>query len=183
MMRLAAVVLVAVVAGIPLAILPAPPVTWVAVVALVTGLVGMLAWSVPLVTAGASLSLIAYAIALALARPAADPITAVVFGGTLVLLLALVNFAGRLDDAVLGPGVLAGQIRHWLAIVALGAAIAAGLTVGGVVLGPVLVGATLPVVVATAALGALLTMAGVISLVTAPRKALVDTTSAARKGD
>ena len=105
---------------------------------------GALTLSVSLVTAGASLALIAYAVALTLARPAADPLASVAFGGTLVLLLALVHFAARIDGAVVGPGVLAGQIRHWMVIVALGVAAAAVLTLGGAVLAPLLVGATLP---------------------------------------
>ena len=168
MMRLAAVVLVAVVAGIPLEILAAPPVTWLAGAALVIGSVGALALSMPLVTAGASLALIAYTLALTAARPVADPIASVVFGGTLVLLLALVHFAGRIDGALVGPGVIAGQLRRWLGIVALGAVAAGGLAVGGAVLGPILVGASLPVVVVAAAMGAVLTVAGVIALVTAP---------------
>jgi hypothetical protein len=181
MMRLAAVTLVAVVTGIPLAILPAAPVTWLSVVALVIGGIGALALSVTLVTAGASLSLIAYAVALALARPAADPIASVVLGGTLVLLLALVHFAGRIDGAVVGPGVVAGQIRHWLVIVALGVAAAAVLMTAGAMLGPALAGATLPVVVVAAALGAVLTVAGAISLVTAPKGSPVDTTAARKE--
>ena len=173
MIRLAAAALVTVVVGIPLAILPAAPVTWLTVVALAIGTTGALVLSVALVTAGASL---------ALARPAADPITSVVFGSTLVLLLALVHFGRRIDDAVVGPGVVAGQIRHWMAIVALGVAGAVVLTLGGAVLGPALVGATLPVVVAAAALGTLLAVAGVISLVTAPRDSSVVAPPVARKG-
>lgn len=183
MIRLATAALVAILVGIPLAILPAAPVTWLAVVALVIGTIGALVLSVAFVTAGASLTLIAYAVALALARPAADPIASVVLGGTLVLLLALVHFANRIEGAVVGPGVVAGQIRHWLAIVALGVAAAAALTLGGAALGPALVGATLPVVVVAAALGALLAVAGVISLVTAPRDSSVAATPAARKGE
>jgi hypothetical protein len=182
MIRLAAAALVTVVVGIPLAILPTAPVTWLTVVALAIGTTGALVLSVALVTAGASLALIAYAVALALARPAADPIASVVLGGTLVLLLALVHFGSRIDGAVVGPGVVAGQIRHWMAIVALGGAGAVALTLGGAVLGPALVGATLPVVVVAAALGALLAVAGVISLVTAPRGSSVAATPTARKG-
>jgi type II secretory pathway component PulJ len=45
------------------------------------------------------------------------------------------------------------------------------------------VGATLPVVVVAAALGALLAVAGVISLVTAPRDSSVAATPAARNGE
>jgi len=169
MMRLAIAVLVVLVAGIPLAIVPAAPVTWLALAAAAAGGVGALVLSVSLVTAGASLSLVAYAVALTVAGPVADPVVSVVLGGALVLLLALTHFAQRTEGALLAPGVVAGQIRHWLAVVGLGVAVAAALTLGGAVLGPVLVGATLPVVVVAAALGAVLTVAGVIALVTAPR--------------
>jgi hypothetical protein len=182
MIRLAVAALVTVVVGIPLVILPAAPVSWLTAVALAIGTTGALVLSVSLVTVSASLALIAYAVALALARPAANPIASVVLGGTLVLLLALVHFGRRIDGAVVGPGVVAAQIRHWLATVALGVAGAAVLTLGGAVLGPALVGATLPVVVVAAALGAVLVVAGVISLVTAPRDSPVAATPAARKG-
>jgi hypothetical protein len=179
MMRLAALVLVAVVAGIPLEILAAAPVTWLAGAALSVGGVGALALSMSFVTAGAALALIAYTLALTAGRPAADPIVSVVFGGTLVLLLALVHFAGRVDGALIGRGVIAGQLRRWLGIVALGVVAAGGLAAGGAVLGPILVGATLPIVVVAAALGSLLTVAGVIALVTAPS----GTAAAAPKAD
>jgi hypothetical protein len=53
MIRLAAAALVTVVVGIPLAILPAAPVTWLTVVALAIGTTGALVLSVTLVTAGA----------------------------------------------------------------------------------------------------------------------------------
>ena len=169
MIRLAIAALVVLVAGIPLAILPAAPVSWLVIVAVATGGVGTLALSVPLVTAAGSLSLGAYALALAVARPVADPVASVVIGGALVLLLALTHFASRSDGAMLGPGVVAALLRHWLGVVGLGVAAAAALTLAGAVVGPVLLGASLPVVVVAAALGAALTVAGVIALVTAPR--------------
>jgi hypothetical protein len=171
MIRLPIAVLVALVVGTPLAILPAAPVSWFAVGAAATGSVGVLALSVSLVTASASLSLVAYALALSWAQPVADPVVSVIFGGALVLVLALTHFARRSEGAMLGPGVIAGLIRHWLAIVGLGIAAAAALTLGGVVLGPMVVGASLPVVVVAGALGAALTVAGVIALVTTPRTA------------
>jgi len=86
-----------------------------------------------------------------------------------VLLLALVHFDRRAHGADLGPEVVATQVRQWLVIVALGVAAAVGLTAGGVVLGSTLRGATLPVIVVAAALGAVMTTAGVIALVTARR--------------
>jgi hypothetical protein len=167
MMRLAAALLVAVLVGLPLTVLPSPPVTWLAVPALVVGGAGVVVLSVPLATAGASLALIAYALALVIAQPPGDPVVAIALGVTLVLLLALVHFAGRVQGAAVGPSVIPAQVRHWLAVVALGALAAVVLTAGAVVLGGTLGGAALPVVVVVAALGALLAVAGAIALVTA----------------
>ena len=49
MMRLAALVLLAILAALPLAVRPStPPVAWLATVALVVGAAGVIAWSVPL---------------------------------------------------------------------------------------------------------------------------------------
>ncbi len=128
-------------------------------------LVGVLV-AIPLAV---GLTLIAYAVALVTAGAAVDPVAAIAFGSTLVLLLALVHFARRAHGAALGPAVVATQVRQWLVIVALGVAAAVGLTAGGVVLGSTLRGATLPVIVVAAALGAVMTTAGVIALVTARR--------------
>jgi hypothetical protein len=166
MMRLAAAILVAVLAAFPLGVLSAPPVAWLAVAALVAGGAGVIALSVPVVTAGASLALIAYALALVIARAAVDPVAAIAFGATLVLLLALVHFASHVHGAAVAVSVVAARIRQSLAIVAVGIAAALGLTAGGAALGGALRDAPLPVVVVAAALGALLAAAGVIALVT-----------------
>ena len=166
MMRLAAAIPIAVLVALPLAVLPSPPVTWLAVSTLVVGGAGLVALSVPLVTAGASLALIAYTLALVIARSAVDPVSAIALGATLVLLLALVHFAARVRGAAIGRAVLATQIRHWLAVVAVGVLAATGLTAAAAALGGALNGASLPVVVVTAALGALVTVAGAFALVT-----------------
>lgn len=166
MMRLAAAVLVGVLVAFPVAALPAAPVTWLAIVALAVGGAGVIVLSVTLVTIGAALALIGYAVALVLARPAIDPVAASGFGATSVLLLALVHFAARVQGAALGPAVVAAQIRHWLATIAAGVVAAAVLTAGGALLGPALVGATLPMLAVAATLGALLAVAGVIALTT-----------------
>ena len=166
MIRLAAMVLLAVLAALPLAVRPStPPVTWLATAALVVGGVGVIAWSVPLVTAAASLVVIAYALALVIAGPAADSLTAIALGATLVLLLALVHLGGRIRGAFLGPSVIAAQARRWLAVVGGGVVVAVVLTAAAAPLGVALRGATLPVVVIAGALGAVLTVAGVIVLV------------------
>jgi hypothetical protein len=167
MMPLAAVVLVAVLVAIPLAVLPAAPVTWLATLAFGIGGAGVIVRSAPIVTAGASLALIAYALALVMTGAVVDPLAAIAFGSTLVLLLALVHFAGRVHGAAVGGAVIAVQVRQWLVIVALGVAAAAGLTAAAAMLGATLRDASLPVVVVAAALGALMTTAGVIALVTA----------------
>lgn len=167
MMSLVALVLMAVLVAIPLAVLPAAPVTWLAIVAFGIGGVGVIVRSRPIVTAGAALALIAYAVALVTARVVAHPVPAVAFGSTLVLLLALVHLSARVHGAALGPAVIAVQIRHWLGVVALGVVAAIGLTAAATLLGAALRGASLPLVVVAAALGALMATAGVIALVTA----------------
>ncbi len=166
MMRLAALVLLAVLAALPLGVQPAtPPVTWLAMAALLVGGVGVIAWSVPLVTAAGSLVVIAYALALVIAAPAPELLPPIALGATLVLLLALVHFGGRVRGALIGPGVIAAQARQWLAVVGLGVAATVGLAALAAPIGVALRSATLPLVVIAGALGAVLTVAGVIALV------------------
>jgi hypothetical protein len=129
------------------------------------GGVGVIAWSVPLVTAAGSLVVIAYALALVVAGPAAEPLAAIALGAALVLVLALVHFGARVRGAVVGASVTAAQARQWLAVVGLGIVAAVVLTAAAAPLGVALRGATLPVVVIAAALGAVLTVGGVIALV------------------
>lgn len=172
MMRLAAAILVAVLAASSLAVLPARPVTWLAVAAVVVGGAGVVALSVPVVAAGASLALIAYALALVIVRPPVDFVAASAFGATLVLLLALVHFAARVRGAALGPSVIATQIRHWIAIVTAGVVAAIGFTAAAAALAGALQGASLPVIVIIAALGALVTVAGAFALLTTRQEEL-----------
>ena len=167
MIRLAAAVLLLLVVAFPLAVLPLAPVTWLAGAALGVGGAGVALLSVGIVTTGAALAVIAYALALVIAQPAPDPLTAGALGATLVVLLALVHLGGRVQRAAVGAGVMAGQARQWAGVAATGVLAAAAVTLGGAALGPTLRGATLPVVVAAAALGVLLAGAGVIALVTA----------------
>jgi hypothetical protein len=108
---------------------------------------------------------IAYALALVVAGPAAEPLGAIALGASLVLVLALVHFGARVRGAVVGASVITGQARQWLAVVGLGIVAAVVLTAAAAPLGGALRGATLPVVVIAAALGAVLTVGGVIALV------------------
>jgi hypothetical protein len=167
MIRLAAAALLLVVVAFPLAVLPLAPVTWLAGAALGVGGAGVALGSVGIVSTGAAVAVIGYALALMIARPAPEPLTAGALGATLVVLLALVHLGGRMRGAALGAGVMAGQARQCLGVVAAGVVAASAVTLGGAALGPLVRGATLPVVVAAAALGVLLAGAGVIALVTA----------------
>lgn len=166
--RLTALALMAMLAGLPLTVVPSPSLYLgaLATLALVVGGAGALAASVPLATGGGALALIEYALALAVARPDPDLVTGTAVGLALVLLPASVHFASRTRGAALLPPVLRSQARHWLALVALGALAAAVVAVGGEALAFALRGTALPVVVAASALGALTAVAGVIALVT-----------------
>ena len=93
-LRLAAVALMAILAGLPLSILPS--LGALAALALVVGGAGAIAASVPLATAGGALALIEYALALVVAAPDPDPVTGTAVGVGLVLLLA-----DRSHDALL----------------------------------------------------------------------------------
>jgi len=79
--------------------------------------------------------------------------------------LALVHFGARVRGAVVGASVIVAQARQWLAVVGLSIVAAVALTAAAAPLGVALRGATLPVVVIAAALGAVLTVGGVIALV------------------
>jgi hypothetical protein len=164
MLRPAAAILAVAVVAFPVAALPAPPVTWLAGVALVVLAAGVVTLAVPVVTAGASLALIADALALAIARPPVDPVAAIAFGTALVLLPTLVHLAGRARGATLGPGVVAAQIRQWLRLAACGVAAAAVLTFAAVALTRAWGSLTLPMVVVVATVGAVLAMLGIIGL-------------------
>jgi hypothetical protein len=173
MMRVAAGGLVAVLVAVPLAILPSPVVAWLAASAFVLGIAGAVGCSVSLVTASAVLALIEYAVALVIRPAPVDVVTAIGFGAALFLLLEIVHFAGRARGAHVGREVLAAQMRSWVTIAAAGAIVATGLAAGGAALRIALPSAALPAVVIAGALGALVTGAGVILLVT-ERKPLTD---------
>jgi hypothetical protein len=164
MIRLAAAVLLLGVVALPLSAWPAPPVTWLAAVALAVGGLGVLAWSPSLVTAAGSLVLIAYTAALMIAEAPSRAAPSIALGATLVLLLTLVHFGGRVRGAMLGPSVVAAQVRRWLFVTGLGIAAAAALVAAAPFIAALLAGAPMPIVISAAALGAVLAVAGIIAL-------------------
>src|SRR5262249_3201794 len=89
MMRAAAAILVAVLGAFPLSVLFAPPITWLAVAALVVGGTGVVLLSMPLVTAGASVALIAYTAPLVMAEAAVGLLAALPIAPTPASLVAL----------------------------------------------------------------------------------------------
>ncbi len=163
-MRVVPAALVLIALAFPLGVYPAPPVTWLVLLALLVGAAAVTLLSVALVTACAALALIAHAVALMIVRPPIDPLAATVLGVTLTLLPLVVHFAARAERAFLGPGVLAAQIRDWLVAAGAGAAAAAVLTAAASVLASGFLGAPLPLIVAAGALGAALTVAGAVAL-------------------
>lgn len=165
MMRLAAAGLLLVALAFPLTVYPGPPVTWLAIVAVLAGGGGVMVGAVPVVTAGGALTLVAYAVALLIARPPADPPGAIIFGAALTLLPLVVHFAARTAGVAVGAGVVAAQVREWVLAVAAGIVVAAALAVIGSSLAAVVQRASLPMVVAAAAVGAGVAMAGVVALV------------------
>ena len=62
-------------------------------------------------------------------------------------------------------GVMAAQLRQWLGTVLLGVVVALVLLAGAAAIAGAVVGASLPVVVITASVGAALVVAGVVRLV------------------
>jgi len=170
MMRLAAAALVLVAAAFPLAVYPAAPVTWLVLGAVLAGGAGVALRLVPVVTVAGALALIAHTVALLIARPALDPVSAIALGATLTLLLLVVHFAARVEGAGLGASLMAAQVREWLMALAVGVLAATLLMLGGVTVARGFQRAALPVVIAAAALGAALAMAGVIALVAARRR-------------
>src|SRR5262249_61975120 len=99
MMRAAAAILVAVLGAFPLSVLFAPPITWLAVAALVVGGTGVVLLSIPLVTAGASMALIAYTTALVTTEAAVRPLAALPHGAPRGVLVAPLLLRGHLHNA------------------------------------------------------------------------------------
>jgi hypothetical protein len=165
MLRLVGFVVLAIVVAIPLGVLPAAPVTWLVMAALGIGSAGVIARSITLATIAGATALIAYAVALLLARPTGTMLDGLALGAALVLLLAVVQFAERSAGADLGPGVMAAQLRQWLGTGLLGVVAALLLVAGAAAIASGIVGATLPMVVIAASIGAALVGAGVVVLV------------------
>ena len=164
MMRVVAAALALTACAVPLTIYPVAPVTWLVLLALGAQGLGIAVLAVPVVTAGGTLTLVAYAVALLIVQPALNPVGAIALGASLTALVLVVHFAARTQGAALGPTVLATQARECLRVVAAGVIGAATLAIAATALAAVLRALTLPSMIGAAALGALVAMAGGVAL-------------------
>jgi len=166
MMRALAGLLALVVVGFPLLIAPSELTGALGVIAGALCAGGIGALSIPLLAAGAALSLVGYALALWPSGGSLDPLGAVAFGVVLSLLFQAVGFAAHFRGAAMDPHVLPGQVRYWVSS-GVGAAmvgILLSIATGGIALR-----LPLPVYPAAVALGALAAFVGVVmALMRAP---------------
>ncbi|HYB41134.1 MAG TPA: hypothetical protein VEL75_05155 [Candidatus Methylomirabilis sp.] len=149
---------IAVLAGLPALVYPSSGSAAIGAGAGILCAVGVAGRVPSLVTAGASIALIQYALALALAAPRARPAGAVVLGVALAVLLELSDFHRRFHGAAPTPRATRLQLRHCLAGASVGALAAAAL---GVVATAVRVGGSPVLYPLLAAAGALAAAAGV----------------------
>jgi hypothetical protein len=165
MMRLMALPLVAIIAALPLTVLPSPYLGWIAVPAFLLASAGAITLFPPLTTAGAGIALIEYSVALTVAASVPDVVAATVFGLAIVLLLALVHFAYRTQGAAVSSTVIRSQVREWLTITAIAILAVFVLAITASALRLALPATAIPLVVG-AALGGLVTVAAVVALLT-----------------
>jgi hypothetical protein len=179
MIRALAGLLVVVLVGIPLL---AAPSTLVGAFGLAAGALcagGIFRLSIPLLTAGASLSLIEYALALWMSAGSPDFVGAVGVGVTVALLFQIVGFAARFQGVVVDARVLWAQARSWVGTGAASAAVAILLAVGA---GSIALRLPFPAYPAVAALGVLAAFLGVVRmLIYTPGQARLTSTSEDRE--
>jgi hypothetical protein len=157
-----------VLAGLPLLIAPSALTGALGVItgALCAGGIGAL--SIPLLAAGAALSVVGYALALWSSAGSPDSLRAVAFGVVLSLLFQVVGFAARFRGAAVDSHVLPGQVRYWVGsgVAAAVVGILLSISAGGIALR-----LPLPAYPAAVALGALAAFLGAVRvLVDAPHR-------------
>jgi len=159
MMRALAGLLALVLVGFPLLIAPSEATGTLSVIAGVFYAVGIGALSVPLLAAGAALSLVVYTLVLwPLAGPPAA-LGAVALGVVISLLFQVVAFAAHFRGAAMDSHVHPGQVRYWVSS-GIGAAIVGMLL--SVSASGIALRLPLPAYPAVIALGALAVFLGVV---------------------
>lgn len=123
MIRWLAALLTLVLAGLPVLVLPSRLIVGLGAVAAALCVTGLLGRSVSFVTAGAACALVQYALALWLSAAPVSLVSSAALGVALVLLLAVVDFLRRVHGVAVVPAVMRGQIRYWVGIGGVGAAV------------------------------------------------------------
>lgn len=168
MIRALAGLLALVLVGFPLLIAPSELTGALGVIAGALCAAGIGALSIPLLAAGAALSLVGYALVLWPSAGPPDPLGAVVLGVVLSLLFQVVGFAARFRGAAVDSHVLPSQVRYWVSS-GVGAAVVGillSISAGGIALR-----LPLPAYPAAVALGALAAFLGAVRvLMDAPHR-------------
>jgi hypothetical protein len=165
MIRALAGLLVIVLVGIPLLETPSTLVGGLGLAAAVLCAGGIFRLSISLLTAGATLSLIEYALALWMPAGSPDFVGAIGIGVTLALLVQIVGFAARFRGVNVDARALWAQARSWAGTGAAAAAAAFLLAVGA---GSVALRFPLPAYPAVAGLGALAVFLGAVRALMRP---------------
>jgi hypothetical protein len=160
MMRALTLIPIAVIAGVPVLMRPSSAFAGIGAAAAVLCMAGVfLRWR-PLVTAGASVALMLYALALFRARSSLA--SAIVLGVSLPLVLDVSEFLRRFHGAVVTRPVWSRQARHWVATAILGVVTSAALAAVATLVkvsGPP---ALFPILAAVGALAAVAGIAGAV---------------------
>ena len=160
MIRALTLVPIAVMAGVPVLLRPNSAVAGIGAAAAMLCLAGVFLHWRPLVTAGASVAVMLYALTLVGARSSLW--SAVVLGVSLALVLDVFEFARRFHGAVVTRPALYRQVRHWIATASLGVVTTAALASVATLVtvsGPP---ALFPILAAVGALAALAGIAGAV---------------------
>jgi hypothetical protein len=151
---------IALMSAVPLWTAPTVPVLAIEALACLLCIIGALASAAVPVTAGASVGVIGYALALWSGDGGVDVLGAAVFGLAILSLLDMAEFARRFRGADVSEQVLRAQAAYRLRRAAIIAGAVAVLTLGGFVLSLLIPGAGRAVV---AGAGAVLAFAGALS--------------------
>jgi len=157
-MRLLPLIPIAVLTSAPALVLPTPGSAAVAAGAALLCAAGAILRQRFLVTAGASVTLVQYALALAATGSPPRPVSAAVLGTALALVLDTADFARRFDGVALTASARRRQLGHWAAVAGLGALSVFALAAAAQV---VRIGAPPPFYPIAAAAGALAAAAGI----------------------
>jgi hypothetical protein len=136
MMRYSVAIPIAVLVAVPLWTAPAWPVLFFGAIFGLLCAAGSLGRWLPLVTAGGSLAVMDYALALWLSGGGLNVVGAAAFGLALVLLLDLTEFAGRFRAARLASNPLRAQVAFWLGRAAVALAAVVVLTLSAAIFAP-----------------------------------------------